>query len=60
MSPFLVTHGYKLAFLILITSDVYIEEYCLNAFKTLVKNYIKCIKDIIKLYKAVITAAMLN
>jgi len=60
MSPFLVIYGYKLASLILIAGDVYTEEYCLSTFKMLVKNYVKCIKDIIKLYKAVITIATLN
>jgi len=60
MSPFLVTYSYKLAFLILIASDVYVEEYRLNAPETLAKNYIKCIKDIIKLYKAAITVITFN
>jgi len=60
MSPFLVMYSYKLTFLVLITNDVYMEEYCPSAFKTLVKNHIKRIKDIIKLCKAVITAIMFN
>jgi len=60
MSFFLITYGYKLASLILITNNMYVEEYRFSVPETLVKNYIKRIKDIIKLYEAIITITAFN
>jgi len=60
ISPFLATYGYKPASPVPIASNVYAEEYYPNAPETLAKNYVKHMKDIIKLCKAAITAATLN